>query len=160
MRWCLQPGQTAQVFQLLRNRTSIHTVTRRLVVSSNTVSRAWRRCRRSSLTWREVGRAVEGHQHSSSTSIYSFVCEETGALPESYRMTSNKLLVCMLLTKLSETDSMRMWDAERSPQIRMLKACQLRTGPWPNGRWWLLPTRWLGRDGTMLLQGKKTSQQT
>ena len=76
--------------------------------------------RRPAFTQGELDRAVEGHQPSSRTSICSFVRGgKGGALPEphkmtssrllvSHKMTSSRLLVCTFLTKLSETDSMRV----------------------------------------------------
>ena len=65
--------------------------------------------RGSTITWREVNRAVEVHQPSSRTGICCFVWRGTGgAWLESYKMTSSRLMVCMFLTKLSETDSMRV----------------------------------------------------
>ena len=65
-------------------------------------------------TWAELDRAVQGHQSSSRTSIFSFVWGGTGgALPQSYKMTPSRLLVCMFMTKLSETDSMKVaWGAK------------------------------------------------
>ena len=61
------------------------------------------------VTQGELDRAVEGHQPSSRTCICSFVWGGTGgALPEPYKMTSSRLLVCRFLTKLSETDYMRV----------------------------------------------------
>ena len=92
MKPYLQPNQVAQVVLLLHNGTSICSVARRFAV-----------------TQRELCRALEGHQLTSRTSICSFVRGGTGgALPEPYQMTSSRLLVCMFLTKLSETDFMRV----------------------------------------------------
>ena len=60
------------------------------------------------ITWGELDRAIEGHQPSSGTGICSFVQGKTRrVLSEPYRMTLSRLLVCMFMTKLSETDSMR-----------------------------------------------------
>ncbi|KAK0149974.1 hypothetical protein N1851_009262 [Merluccius polli] len=85
MRWYLQPTQVAQ--------SQEH--------GGDT--------RRPAVTRGELDRVVEGHQHNSRTGIYSFVREGTGgALPEPYKMTSSRLLACMCLTQLSETDSMRV----------------------------------------------------
>ena len=75
--------------------------------------------RRRAVTRGELDTAVEGQKSSSRTSICSFVRGGTGgalpepyrtggALPEPYEMTSSGLLVCMFLTKLSETDSVRV----------------------------------------------------
>ncbi|MBN3298611.1 KDM4A demethylase, partial [Amia calva] len=64
--------------------------------------------KRRAVTRGELDRGVEGHQPSSRTGICSFVRGGTGGvLPEPYKMTSSGLLVCMFLTKLSQTDSMR-----------------------------------------------------
>lgn len=55
--------------------------------------------RRPAVTRGELDGDVEEHQPSSKTCICSFVCGGTGgALPESYRMTSSRLLVCMSAT--------------------------------------------------------------
>lgn len=48
----------------------------------------------------ELDSAVEEHSHSSSTSICSLWC--TGDALHPFKMTSNRLLVCRFLTRLSE----------------------------------------------------------
>ncbi len=116
MKRYLQPIQVAQVVQLLEDGTSIRAVARMFAVSPSTVSRAWRRYQE--ITWGELDRAVKGHQPSSRTSICSFVRGGTGgALPESCKMTPSGLLVCMFLTKLSETDSMSARHAVVGPVL-------------------------------------------
>lgn len=50
-------------------------------------------------------RAGQGHRASSSINICSSVWGKTGALPEPYKVTSNRLLVCMFLTKISDNES-------------------------------------------------------
>ncbi|KAJ8348305.1 hypothetical protein SKAU_G00268940 [Synaphobranchus kaupii] len=60
---------------------------------------------RRAITQGELDRAVEGQGPSGRTGICSFVRGGTGgALPEPYKMISSGLLMCMFLTKLSETD--------------------------------------------------------
>ena len=85
--------------------------------------------RRPAVTQGELDRAVEEHQPSSRTVICSLERGGTGgALPEPNKMTSSKLLVCMFLTKLSETDSMRValgpdvlqWDLCSQPSTLQL----------------------------------------
>ncbi|CAB1428941.1 unnamed protein product [Pleuronectes platessa] len=59
--------------------------------------------RRPAVKQRELDRAVDGHQPSSRTGICSFVRVGTGgALPEAYKMTSSRLLVCMFLTNFQK----------------------------------------------------------
>lgn len=60
----------------------------------------WRGARRLAFTWGDLERAAEGCKSSTWTAICSFVRRATGeALPE-------RLLVCVFLTKLSESDFM------------------------------------------------------
>ena len=57
----------------------------------------------------ELNRATEGHQPNSRTSMCYFVLGRTGgALQKPCKMTSSMLLVYMFLTKVLETDSMRV----------------------------------------------------
>ena len=61
------------------------------------------------ITQGELDRAVERSTTHQQDGICSFVQGGTeGALPEPYKMTSSGLLMCMLLTKLSETGPMRV----------------------------------------------------
>lgn len=54
-------------------------------------------------------RAIEGHEHTSRSSIYSVVWERrAGALLQPKQPTSRKLLLYMLLTRMSESDSIRV----------------------------------------------------
>ena len=90
VRRCLQPYQVAQVV-LASPGWHTHLV----------------RSQEDSLFLPAQDKAGEGHQTSSRSGICSFVRGGTGeALPEPCKMTSNRLLACMFLTKLSETDSM------------------------------------------------------
>lgn len=52
---------------------------------------------------------VEGRRSSIRSGVYSFVGGGPGLpMPESHKMTSDGILMCIFLTKLSETESMRM----------------------------------------------------
>ena len=109
MRRYLQPNQVAQVVQILKDGTSIHALTRRFAVSPRTVSRAHRRYQETGCNTKRGGQSPRRSSTQQRLGICSLEPGGTGgALPEPYKMTSNRQLVCMFLTKLSETDSMRM----------------------------------------------------
>ena len=121
MRWYLQPNQ------VLQEGTSIHTVAKRFAVSVSTVFRAWRR-------HQETGCYTRTQQQD----ICSFVWGGTGgALPDLYIVTSSTQLVCMFLTKLSETDSSNVqldWHLPENTRIGRAAtstpfSSQMRAGP-------------------------------
>ena len=94
MRQYLLPNQFAQVVQLLQDCTSVRAVARRLALSPSTVSRACKKYQETSCDTRRAGqlcsRALNQQQD-----LYLL------------QMTSHGQLVCVFLTKLSETDSKR-----------------------------------------------------
>ena len=103
MRWFLQPNQVAQVVQLLQDGTFICVATGRFAVPPSTVSRAWWR-------YQETGSYIwgveQGHRRASQSSSRTDICSflQRGTLMEPYKMTSSRLLECMFLTKLLETE--------------------------------------------------------
>lgn len=77
-------------------------------MSPSTVSIAWRRYQEKGHYMRRAGQDCRRETRYNRTGICSFVKRGTGVLPEPYKMSSSRPLVCMFLTKLSETDSMRV----------------------------------------------------
>ncbi len=111
MRRYLDPAEVSQAIQLLQVGTSIHAITRRFAVSPSTDSRTWRRFQETG--WSHSRRAGQGCRKSLTLQQDRclLLCVQGGtgwALPEPYKMTSNRPLVWISLTKQSETDFMRV----------------------------------------------------
>lgn len=125
MRRSLQPTHAAQVVHLLQDGTSIWPVGRRFTVSSSTVSRAWRRFQETS----RYEESMSGHQPSNRSGIFSFVWGGTvGALPEPYKITPSRLLVCMFQRQTS-TSGICAPSPAPCISIGISKTTQELTGP-------------------------------
>lgn len=110
------------------------------------VPRTWIRYQ---VTLRELSRAIEGHQPSSRSSMCCFAWVRTGET-RPYKMASSRLLVCMFLTKMLETNSMMvaLGAVFGSAFMAQQHAAQLAFAR--NDQKWKHIQNWLSRGSLML----------